>query len=206
MLGAYASRKSAPCDEESHEARSARHLRALRYLVTALAAIHVAIFIMLVMLAVKAGSLVSYYQPYLAEPLSGNNIALTINNAMATMSAVRNITTIGAVALAAGANSMGFVSTPAPPAPAARHLLADVSVTASPAQVALAGLFDAVARKVDEFDAAAPGHFLTWATQQQPGPYIRELLTLVRYGEATMGTVLAALGATVNPALVGGVV
>lgn len=204
MLGSYASRKSAPSDEESPEARSARHLRALRYLVTVLVAIHVGIFVMLVILAFKAGSVVTYYRPYLAESLSGSNVALTVDNAMNIVSAVSNMTTIGAAAMSAGASSMGFSSPPAPSAPASRALLADDSV--SPAQLALAGLFDAVARKVDEFDVTAPAHFLTWATQQQPGPYIRELLTLIRYGEATMGTVLAALGATVNPALVGGVV
>ena len=203
MLGTVR-KGAAHADDETPDARSARHLRTLRDMVTALVAIHVGIFIMVVIMAVKVGNLVAYYQPYLSGPLSGANVAATIDNAMVIVGSVRNITTIGAAAAAAGATSMGFASPPAPQAPPGRLLLSTEGV--SPAQVALAGLFDAMARKVDQFDATAPAHFLTWATQQQPGPYIRELLTLIRYGEATMGTVLAALGAKVNPALVGTVV
>ena len=217
MLGTYtAPRKaSAPAEEEAPDALAARHLRAIRFMVGALVVIHVGIFIMLVVLATKVAHLITYYQPYLSGPLSGSNIASTIDNAVVIVGAVRNITTVAAAAAAAGASSMGFAAPPAfqPPSPEGRRaLLADSPSTTAPsegtsvAQVALAKLFDAVTRKVDEVDLTAPARFLTWIMQQQPGPYIREVLTLVRYGEATLGTLFGALGASVNPALVGNVV
>ena len=198
-------------DDESPEARAARHMRAIRIMVTVLVAIHVGLFIMAVVMVTKVTHTIAYYRTYLAGPLSGPAVATTVENAHAIVAAVRNVTAVAAVAANAGAYSLGFDSPPSPAAPPARdgnRFLLQQTVApsseagASPAQLALADLFQSMARKVDQFDGAAPGHFLDWLTQQQPGPYIREMLTLVRYGEATMATVLAALGAVVNPDIV----
>ena len=86
-------------------------------------------------------------------------------------------------------------------APAGRALLQDSPDAA--VHAAAAGLLHALTAKVNQFDAAAPGHFLTWVTSTTPGPYIRQILNTARYGESAMGAVLAALGTQVDPALAG---
>ena len=136
---------------------------------------------------------------------------------MDTVGAVHNISAVASAVVAAGAHSFdtpdATTTAPSPPGlpppspqPGAggRALLQQPQASIDAAMRAAAtDLLYALTDKVNQFDAAAPGNFLTWVTATTPGPYIRQLLNTARYGEATMASVLRALGTTVDPALAG---
>ena len=137
-------------------------------------------------------------------------------NVMDTVGAVHNISAVASAVVAAGAQSFdtpdaATSSSPPglpPPSPqpgaGGRALLQQSEPSTDAAMRAAAtDLLHALTDKVNQFDAAAPGNFLTWVTATTPGPYIRQLLNTARYGEATMASVLRALGTTVDPALAG---
>ena len=189
------------CD--TAEARSARCLVHIRAMVAVLVAVHVGIFIIVVVAAASVGRTVNYYQTYLQGPLSGPNVATTVSDGMSTMHSVHDMATLASGMAYAGAASLGFDANATAAPAVARRTLLQLPANDTLVEAALAGVLDALRLKITQFDAAAPGNFLTWVTQTTPGPYVRQLLQTARYGEATMGSVLRAFGTTVDINLAG---
>ena len=132
------------------------------------------------------------------------------NDVVFTLSAARNISGVVAAATQAGAANMGLLPPPPAGTSVARHLLAlqdSPLLNSTLLQAALANLADQIAEKVSQTDASAPGNLVRWIVStnwtEELGPYVRELLGLVRYGEAAVGTLLGSFGTKVDPSIVG---
>jgi len=196
-----------------HADPAARILGRIEYMVAALVIVHVGIFILIVTASVTVAKTVNYYQTYLSGPLSGPNVADAVSNAMVTVVAVRNISSLASSLAAAAAGSVGFQQ----PNTTRRMLLSvqegsgdngtvvqeGSGDNGTVVQEAVANLLNSLSDKVQQFDAVAPGHFLEWLTSTNPGPYIRQLLMQARYAEASLGTFLGALGSPVDPSITG---
>lgn len=224
MLGSFA--KPLVTEPDAKHVRLLRHMRAMLAIIML---VHIVILCLVIAAAANATRVVNYYQTYLSGPLSGPNIAAATTNAMATIAAARNISSTIDAVVTATTQSVGILGAPdsgdkpgdkpgaasggvaadvapastasSPPAANGRALLQIPPDTA--VREAATGLLRAMTAKVNEFDAAAPGNFLTWVTATTPGPYIRQILNTARYGESALGAVLAALGTRVDPAMAG---
>lgn len=209
MLGGGGFVVSKTCSVSEPTPRSTRCLVHIRAMLAVLVAIHIGIFLIAVVAAVNVAKTVNYYQTYLSGPLSGPSIALAVSNGMVTIDAVKNISTLASSMAVAGAASVGFdpygFQYPNATNATSYHVRRVMMETAADGTVqdAMANLLNAVASKVQDFDAKAPGKFLAWVMASDPGPYIRQLMATARYGMASFGTVLGALGSPVDATIVG---
>ena len=202
-----------------------KHIRAMMAVV---AAVHVLVFIVLVMVAWRTWDVAVYYSVYLEDPLSGPRVADTITTAMAIVSDVRNVTAVAAAASGVLSSSVGLVpvdgtvppqlSPPAAPPQGQRRLrrrlagrsLLQQLLQGSPEEMrqGITTLLAAIQAKVSDMDVRAPTDFLRYLMavnwRDDVFPSVKEALSLVRYGEATAGAVLGALGTPVDPSVVGG--
>lgn len=207
MLGTAGFGLSKTCTIAEPTPKSTKCLVHIRTMLAVLVLIHIGIFIIAVVAAVNIAKTVTYYQAYLAGPLSGPSVAITVANGMTTVEAVKNITTLASALAAAGASSMGFDDAGRPEnvtaVPARRSMIEVFDENSATVQDALAKLLNTLSDKIKEFDAAAPGHFLQWVMASNPGPYIRQMMGSARYGIASLGTVLGALGSPVDATIAG---
>lgn len=182
---------------------SERYLFRIYVLVATLVAMHVVLLMVALTIVGLAATTVAYYKEYLSEPLSGQNVQRVVLEAFEIVEGGRNITVTAALVSEALFSSVG-VATPERPQGVARSLLdaGDDLVKA-----AVARLLDACSEKVKQFDGAAPSNFLNWVVQGDwsatLAPKVAEFLTTMRYGAASIGAVLGALGTPVDPRAVG---
>lgn len=178
--------------------RSATLLLRLYYLVLVIAGVHVCVFVIFLVVFALGVRTLRYYQDYLEGPMSGPNVAQAVNGAFGIVDNVHNITSTAASATNIVSTSIGLS-----PAPGSRHLL---SASDDAVKLAVAGLINASAQKVLEFNASAPSDFLHMIVQTDwrnlLEPKVADMLAIARYGTASIGTVLGALGSPVDPAIV----
>jgi hypothetical protein len=174
-----------------------RYLARIYVLVSALVVIHLLLFILIVIVFSLGVRTVNYYRVYLDGPLAGDNVAGAVTNAFTLIESGRNITDTVAIVTAAVTASIGL-----PTSSGRRLLQLDHDIKES-----LANLINATSVKVLEFNATAPSDFLSWIVRtdwrQLLEPKVIELLTIGRYGVATAGSALRALGTPVDPKIVG---
>ena len=204
MLGSTGFIVQKTCSIAEPTSRSTRCLVHIRVMMAVLVAIHIGIFLIIVVTAVSVSHTVNYYQTYLSGPLSGPSVALTISNGMASVDAVKNITTLASTMAASGALAVGLDETGHVPShPSRRSMIEITPGNSTEVQDALANLLNSLSEKIHEFNATAPADFLAWTMASNPGPYVREMLNSARYGLASVGTILEAFGSPVDPDIAG---
>lgn len=178
--------------------RSAALLHKIYRLMIIVVAVHFAFFLAFAVIFIVGMRTINYYQYYLDGPMSGPNVAHTVTNAFGIVADVRNITSTAAAATNVMSSSVGLEVSPS-----SRHLLA---ASDDAIKFAVASLLNATAQKVNQFNASAPSDFLTWvvATDWRGllEPKVVDMLAIARYGTASIGTILGALGSPVDVTLV----
>lgn len=130
-----------------------------------------------------------------------------VSDVLFTLSAVRNVSGVVEIGVVSAAHSMGLGPV-SPTTTAHRRLLQmDNLLNSTDLQLALTALANAATDKLQQLDATAPGALIQWIIstnwRDELGPYVHDMLSLVRYGEATAGTFLKAMGSPVNASIVG---
>lgn len=179
--------------------RTAALLKKIYYFMAFIAFTHAVVFTIFLIVFALSVRTMNYYSGYLEEPMSGPNVARTVTGAFGIVSDVRNITSTAAAATSVMSSSVGLEVNPS-----SRNLL---SVSDDAVRIAVASLINATADKVREFNASAPSDFLHWIVQTDwktaLEPKVVDMLAIARYGVASAGTMLGALGSPVDPAIVG---
>ena len=183
--------------------QSDRVLRHIRGMVGVLVAVHLAIFLVSTLVLWRVWVIASYYADYLANPLSGERVAATVTTAMQIVTDVQNVSHVAAVASTVLYTATGLDNSTAAQGPIHRRR-ALMSVTQM--QDAAAELMLSMKTKVNEMDVRAPTDLMRylmavdWSVAVEP--MAQQTLALVRYGEATAGAMLGALGTPVDPNVV----
>lgn len=179
--------------------RSAYFLHRIYVFMAIICVIHVVVFIIFLVIFGLSVQTFNYYQNYLDGPMSGPNVAHTVTGVFGIVDNVHNITSTAAAATNVMSASVGLDV----PEAGGRHLL---SVADDSIKIAFAGLINATAQKVVQFNATAPSAFLEWIIETDwrgiLEPKVIDLIAVAKYGVASMGTVLGALGSPVDPYLV----
>jgi hypothetical protein len=175
-------------------------LEKIRKILRIILALNAAASISTLIMGVIALAEIIYYYPKMSTVLTPERVANTVDNAMVTMAAARNIS-LDALFFADGAR--GAASALAP-SPARRALLADLSLTPELQQSATS-LLNALTAQVQTSDMGAPSAFLRylmsvdWAASL--APRLDRGLATARNGELLAATVMAALTAANATAL-----
>lgn len=199
-------------------------LKHIRSMMAVVAGVHVLVFFLLGMVTWRTWNVAMYYSVYLEDPLAGPRVADTISTAMSIVSDVHNVTTVAAAASGLLSSSMGLlpptnatdVALSPPNATAAhrrarrrlagRSLLALLQGSPEEMRLGITQLLATAQAKLAEADVRAPSDFLRYLMainwRADVMPLVEEGLAVLRYGEATAGAVLGALGTPVDPSVV----